>query len=101
MRVKLEGEICAELVCALTCFRSYNDWCRQVFAHRGNLLRHMALHDPENPANKDLLAEAEEEDQAEDYEEEDITLDTPGPLIQTVSGCVKRMCACTRFCVPQ
>ena len=56
----------------------------QVFAHRGNLLRHMALHDPENPGNKELLAEAEEADQTEGYEEEEIGLEAPGQIIQTV-----------------
>ena len=55
-----------------------------MFAHRGNLLRHMALHDPENPGNKELLAEAEEADQTEGYEEEEIGLEAPGQIIQTV-----------------
>ena len=44
----------------------------------------MALHDPENPGNKELLAEAEEADQTEGYEEEEIGLETPGQIIQTV-----------------
>ena len=58
--------------------------CFQVFAHRGNLLRHMALHDPDN---KDLLAEAEEADQMEGVEEEDFGLETnSGQIIQTVSA---------------
>ena len=55
-----------------------------MFAHRGNLLRHMALHDPENPGNKELLAEAEEADQTEGYEEEEIGLESSGQIIQTV-----------------
>ena len=44
----------------------------------------MALHDPENPGNKELLAEAEEADQTEGYEEEEIGLEAPGQIIQTV-----------------
>ena len=67
-------------------YLSVNVWRSQpqVFAHRGNLLRHMALHDPENPGNKELLAEAEEADQTEGYEEEEIGLEAPGQIIQTV-----------------
>ena len=47
--------------------------CRKTFAHRGNLLRHMALHDPENPESKAMLAEADElgdESEEEELEEE-------------------------------
>ncbi len=56
-----------------------------MFAHRGNLLRHMALHDPDNPGNKELLEEADVVDQTEGYEEEEIGLDAQPQIIQTVS----------------
>ena len=40
--------------------------CGRTFAHRGNLLRHMALHDPNNPEYQDLIAqEGEIEEEGE------------------------------------
>lgn len=34
--------------------------CHKTFAHRGNLLRHMALHDPDNPESREMLRQADE-----------------------------------------
>ncbi len=67
----------------------------QSFAHKGNLLRHMALHDPEN---KELLVQADEADEeAQDgYEVEDIGLETPGQIIQTVRNIQNQISAALR-----
>ena len=43
--------------------------CGRTFAHRGNLLRHMALHDPNNPDYQEPIdgAQYEDEDQRVQY----------------------------------
>ncbi|XP_013420586.2 transcriptional repressor CTCF [Lingula anatina] len=56
--------------------------CPKAFAHKGNLMRHMVQHDPNNPDYQQAAADADANPD-DDEEEEDISVDTQ-QIVQAV-----------------
>ena len=55
--------------------------CPKSFAHHGNLLRHMQLHDPDNP-DYHVKGEGYSEEEEEEEEDEEDMLDEGQTVIQ-------------------